>query len=68
MSSKIIVLVILSIVFLVFLFQNLDTVTVTFLFFNLSLPRSLLLIITFMIGLLIGIFIPFDLKKQNKND
>jgi len=64
MSAKIIILVILAILFLVFLFQNLETVSVTFLFFELGMPRSLLLIITFIIGLVIGIFIPIEFKKQ----
>ena len=68
MSFKMILMTIISILFFIFLFQNLATVTVNFLVFEVSMPRSLLLIITLAIGLLIGIFMPFELKKAQKKE
>jgi len=56
MSFKMILMIIISVLFFVFLFQNLATVTVNFLIFEVSMPRSLLLIITLAFGFLIGIF------------
>jgi uncharacterized integral membrane protein len=54
------------ILFFVFLFQNLANVTVNFLFFTMSMPRALLLIITLAIGVLIGILMPVGLRKSKK--
>ena len=68
MSTKTIIVIILAVLFLIFVFQNIQTVTVSFLVFQMSMPRALLLIITFAVGLLIGIFLPFELiKTRNKN-
>jgi uncharacterized integral membrane protein len=67
MSTKTIIVIILGVLFLIFVFQNIQTVTVSFLVFEMSMPRALLLIITFAVGLLIGIFLPFEvIKGRNK--
>lgn len=67
MSFKMISIIILIILFLVFTFQNIETVMVSFLMFDVSMPRALLLILTFAVGLLIGIFIPIEFKNKNKS-
>ena len=67
MSFKMIISIVLVILFFIFLFQNLTNVTVNFLFFEISMPRSLLLIISLAIGLLIGIFLPIELKRPKKD-
>jgi putative membrane protein len=64
MSLKMIIVLILFLIFLIFIFQNIETVTVSFLMFDISMPRALLLVVTFAIGLLMGIFIPVDYKKH----
>jgi putative membrane protein len=64
MSTKAIIVIILVILFLIFVFQNIQTISVNFLAFEISMPRALLLIITFAIGLLIGIFMPYEFKKN----
>jgi uncharacterized integral membrane protein len=51
---------------MIFVFQNIHTVTVHFLIFEISMPRALLLIITLAVGFLIGIFMPFEFKKNRK--
>jgi uncharacterized integral membrane protein len=62
-----IVIGILILLFVVFLFQNLTPVTVNFFIFEISMPSSLLFIITLTFGLLIGFFLPLELKRQKKN-
>ena len=67
MSLKMVGILFLLIIFLIFTFQNIETVTVSFLMFDITMPRALLLLVTFAMGLLIGIFIPFEFKKQKKS-
>ena len=64
MSVKFVVLLFLVVLFLIFIFQNIETVSVSFLMFEMNMPRALLLIITFMVGLLAGIFIPFEYRRS----
>ena len=64
MSVKAIIFIILIVFFLIFVFQNIQTVTVNFLMFDVSMPRALLLIITLAVGILIGIFTPYEFKKN----
>ena len=64
MSLKAIIFIILIVFFLIFVFQNIQTITVNFLMYDVSMPRALLLIITLVVGFLIGIFIPFEFKKK----
>jgi len=66
MSFRTIVFIILGILFLVFVFQNIQTVSVQFLIYEINMPRALLLIITWFVGLLIGIFLPYEFKKNRK--
>ena len=64
MKLKIIIIAILVILLLLFIFQNIEKVHVSFMMFEMVMPRSLLLIITFIIGLLTGIFIPFEFRRS----
>lgn len=64
MKPKVIVLISLLVLFFIFVLQNISSVTVSFLVFDMSMPRALLLLITFALGLLVGIFIPFEFKRQ----
>jgi uncharacterized integral membrane protein len=66
MSFRAIIFVVLGILFLIFVFQNIQTVSVQFLVFEMNMPRALLLIITWIVGLLIGIFLPYEFKKSRK--
>jgi uncharacterized integral membrane protein len=68
MSAKTIIILILIVLFLIFVFQNIQTVTVYFLVFELSMPRALLLIITWAMGLLIGLIMPFNIKKNHSRN
>jgi uncharacterized integral membrane protein len=67
MSFNHIVGALLMAIFIIFVLQNLTSVSVDFLVFEITMPRSVLLSITLLIGILIGIIIPFgSLKNQKK--
>ena len=64
MNFKNIILIILVIIFITFIIQNTTSVTVSFLLFNATMPRALLLIFTLAIGIIIGILLPYQFKKH----
>ena len=64
MKAKYVIIIILLIIFGIFVVQNTISVTVSFLVFDATMPRALLLIFTFALGILIGIFIPYRFKKH----
>lgn len=66
MNFKIVLIILAVILFTFFLLQNTETVTVTFLFFDTTLPRSILLFITLALGMFIGILIPVEFRKSRK--
>ena len=53
-------------VFIVFVIQNLSQVTVNFLVFTIIMPRAVLLSGTLLMGIVIGIMLPFELRKSSK--
>ncbi len=53
-------------IFIIFILQNMASVNVNFLVFEISMPRALLLSLTLLIGVLIGIFLPFELQRKRK--
>lgn len=57
MSFKNALSTILVVVLTIFIVQNFALVTVSFLFWEASLPRSIVLLVVFVIGLLTGILI-----------
>ena len=64
MKVKYVIIIILLIIFGIFVIQNTTSVTVSFLVLDATMPRALLLIFTFALGMLIGIFLPYQFKKQ----
>ena len=54
-------------IFIIFILQNMASVTVNFLVFEMSMPRALLLSVTLLIGVLIGILLPFELQRKRKS-
>lgn len=65
MKSKIVVIVLLTVLLIIFVLQNTEIVTVKFWFWDLSLPRALLLFVTFAVGLIIGLMIPASRKVKD---
>ncbi|OGP90537.1 MAG: hypothetical protein A2031_02810 [Deltaproteobacteria bacterium RBG_19FT_COMBO_43_11] len=57
MNFKIMVVIILAFVALIFLAQNIDVVTVNFLFWDISMSRAVLIFFSLLIGFIIGWFL-----------
>jgi lipopolysaccharide assembly protein A len=66
MDIKRILIIILFVFVLLFIFQNIATVTVSFLMFEFSMPRAFIIILTLIVGILIGIFLRYEIKKEKK--
>jgi uncharacterized integral membrane protein len=66
MNAKSIIMLVLLGLFLIFCFQNVEDITIHFIFWSFAISKLLILIITFIIGIFIGILIPGMLTKKNK--
>lgn len=65
---KIIVLVLLVGVIMTFAYQNLEYVNISFIKWSVSLPLSLTVLLSFIIGLSVGIILFYYMKISKKND
>jgi len=69
MNFKIGLVAILSLIVLIFLAQNIQVVTVSFLFWEISMSRAVLLFFSLLIGFIIGWFLHSYLSyRKDKND
>ena len=68
MKTKIVIIIVLAVLLIIFVLQNTEIVVVNFWFWDLSLPRALLLFVTFAMGLIIGLIVPSTKKSSQKND
>ena len=66
MNFKNISLIILLAVFIIVCIQNVEIVPVHFLFWKVEISKLLLLIITLVVGMLIGMIIPGFFNKSKK--
>lgn len=57
MSYKMVIVAILALLVLIFLAQNIEVVTVSFLFWEMSMSRAVLLFFSLLIGFIIGWFL-----------
>lgn len=64
MKTKVIIIILLAVLLIVFVLQNTEIVNVNFVFWDLSIPRALLLFVCFAMGLIIGLIIPSSRKKK----
>ena len=64
MKTKIIIIVILAILLIIFVLQNTENVGIKFWFWELNIPRALLLFVCFAMGLVIGLIIPTSKKSD----
>jgi uncharacterized integral membrane protein len=64
MNAKQIILIVIAVLALIFIIQNTATVTVAFLFFEIAMPRAILLSFTILIGIVIGVLLPYRIGKQ----
>jgi uncharacterized integral membrane protein len=63
MKIKVFIIVILAVFLIVFVLQNTENVVIKLWFWDLSIPRALLLFVCFAIGLVIGLIIPSSRKS-----
>ena len=65
-SGKLIIFVILLVLFVVALLQNTPPVPLKFFFWTVSMPRALLILISAIVGLILGILLTLrSSKKKN---
>ena len=67
MKTKIVIIIVLAVLLIIFVLQNTEIVIVNFWFWDLSLPRALLLFVTFAIGLITGLIVPSAQKSSPAN-
>jgi putative membrane protein len=65
MKAKIFIIIALAVLLIIFVLQNTDVVVVKFWFWDASIPRALLLFVTFAIGLIIGFMVPSTRKRKD---
>ena len=65
MKSKIVIIILLAVLLIIFVLQNTEVVTIKFWFWGMSIPRALLLFVTFAIGLIIGLMVPTTRKVKS---
>ena len=61
---RLIVVAVLAILSLVLVLQNTATVETKILFATVAMPRAVLLAITFLLGVIVGLLIPFLRKRS----
>jgi len=69
MSYKMVIVAILALLALIFVAQNIEVVTVSFLFWEMSMSRSVLLFFSLLSGFIIGWFLHSFLSyRKDKKD
>ncbi len=63
-SGKLILAAILLVLFAVAVLQNTQPVSLKFLFWAVSMPRAILILISALVGLIFGIFLSVRAKKN----
>jgi uncharacterized integral membrane protein len=62
--AKLIVALVIAVLILIVIFQNMDTVTARFLFFSVSMPMALAMIIDVAAGFIIGFLVALFYKRS----
>lgn len=65
MKAKIVIIILLAVLLIIFVLQNTEVVVVKLWFWDASIPRALLLFVTFAIGLIIGFMVPSTRKTKD---
>ncbi|HLG94654.1 MAG TPA: LapA family protein [candidate division Zixibacteria bacterium] len=63
-SGKLIFIAVLLFLFVVAVLQNTQPVSLKFLFWSVSMPRAILILIAALVGLIFGIFLSVRAKKN----
>ncbi|MGH8005198.1 MAG: lipopolysaccharide assembly protein LapA domain-containing protein, partial [Limisphaerales bacterium] len=64
-SGKLVIFVILLVLIIVALMQNTPPVSLKFLFWTVAMPRALLILISAIVGLILGILLTLRASKKN---
>lgn len=64
MKIKVFIIIFLAILLIVFVLQNTEIVNVNFFFWDLNIPRALLIFVCFAMGLIFGLLIPSSRSKK----
>ncbi len=64
MKTKIVIIILLTILLIIFVLQNTEMVIINFFFWDISIPRALLIFVCFAMGLVIGLLIPSSQQKR----
>ncbi len=67
MNVKLVIAIVVLFVFAVFIVQNAQVVTVSFLFWKIEASRAIVLMATFVFGLLTGWILTQMFRKSNNN-
>lgn len=62
---RLIVVGVLALLSLVLVLQNRDTVDTKIFFATISMPRAVLLAVTFLLGVIVGLLVPFLRKRAS---
>ncbi len=65
-SGKLVIFVILLVLFVIALFQNTQPASLKFLFWTVSMPRAIVILISALVGLILGILLSLRAAKKNK--
>jgi uncharacterized integral membrane protein len=63
-SGKLILVMILLLLFAIAVLQNTQPVSLKFLFWSVSMPRAILILISALVGLVLGIYFSVRAKKS----
>lgn len=64
MKFKTIIITLAVIVFLIFVLQNTAMLTLSFIVYEITMPRAILLSLTLGLGVIIGVLLPYKFKKD----
>ncbi len=68
MKPRIIIILLSALLVVIFSLQNAEIVQIKLLFWEMTFPRVLLILISVSLGIIIGIFISGNKKLKNKED
>jgi putative membrane protein len=68
MNARSVIILILLGVFIVLCLQNVEDITIHFLFWSFAISKLLILLLTFIIGIFIGILMVNIMKKESRTD
>jgi putative membrane protein len=64
MKTKIVTIILLTVLLIIFVLQNSEMVIINLFFWDISIPRALLIFVCFAMGLVIGLLIPSSQQKR----